>query len=68
MEISGVPALVIDGGTAMTYTGVDVDGNILGGGISPGRKFRKSSVLCKVFYLILFHFLSNPFLLRFRTP
>ena len=25
----GVPALVIDGGTALTYTGVDVDGKVV---------------------------------------
>jgi len=32
----GMPALVIDGGTAMTYSAIDGKGNIVGGGISPG--------------------------------
>ena len=38
----GLPAMVIDGGTAMTYTAAGVDGNIFGGGILPGlqAKFR----------------------------
>ncbi|CAB9525163.1 Type III pantothenate kinase [Seminavis robusta] len=30
------PLMVIDGGTAMTYTGADAKGNIVGGGIYPG--------------------------------
>lgn len=30
------PLMVIDGGTAMTYTGADAKGNIIGGGIYPG--------------------------------
>ena len=39
------PALIIDGGTAMTSTVVGVDGRIQGGGISPGlgAKFRALS-------------------------
>lgn len=38
----GFPVLVIDGGTAATYTAADKDGNIIGGGIGPGllAKFR----------------------------
>ena len=36
----GAPALVIDGGTAMTYTMLDSEGIIRGGGISPGVKIR----------------------------
>ena len=32
----GVPCLVLDGGTALTYTAVDTKGHIKGGGISPG--------------------------------
>ena len=34
------PVLVIDGGTALTYTGLDARGHIMGGGISPGLKLR----------------------------
>jgi len=40
----GAPALVIDGGTAMTYTMLDADGVIQGGGISPGVKVRLQSL------------------------
>lgn len=36
--VTGFPALVLDGGTAFTYTATDHNGNILGGGISPGLK------------------------------
>eukprot|EP00523_Entomoneis_sp_CCMP467_P004073 CAMPEP_0168750070 /NCGR_PEP_ID=MMETSP0724-20121128/17062_1 /TAXON_ID=265536 /ORGANISM="Amphiprora sp., Strain CCMP467" /LENGTH=606 /DNA_ID=CAMNT_0008798039 /DNA_START=31 /DNA_END=1851 /DNA_ORIENTATION=- len=32
----GNPALVIDGGTAMTWTGTNSDGSFRGGGIAPG--------------------------------
>ena len=32
----GSPALVIDGGTATTYTSTDSNGKVLGGGICPG--------------------------------
>ena len=41
-DLQGFPALVFDGGTAWTYTAADGNGNILGGGISPGLhlKFR----------------------------
>ena len=40
----GAPALVIDGGTAMTYTMLDSQGIIRGGGISPGVKIRLQSL------------------------
>jgi pantothenate kinase type III len=38
--IRGLPALVIDGGTALTYTAADNTGKIIGGGISPGFGMR----------------------------
>jgi pantothenate kinase type III len=34
--IYGLPTLVFDAGTALTYTALDVEGNIIGGGIVPG--------------------------------
>lgn len=40
----GEPTLVIDGGTAMTYTMLDAGGNIRGGGISPGVSVRLQSL------------------------
>ncbi len=40
----GAPSLVIDGGTAMTYTMLDAEGVIQGGGISPGVKVRLQSL------------------------
>lgn len=40
----GSPALVIDGGTAMTYSALDGNGHIIGGGISPGVKVRLQSL------------------------
>ena len=45
VTIHGPPLLVIDGGSAMTYTAVDAKGAIMGGGISPGlySKFRSMS-------------------------
>jgi len=36
VEHFGAPALVIDGGTAMTFTGVNQDGQLQGGGICAG--------------------------------
>lgn len=36
----GCPVLLLDGGTAMTYTALDADSNIIGGGISSGVKLR----------------------------
>jgi hypothetical protein len=35
-HIYGLPTLVFDAGTALTYTALDVKGNIIGGGIVPG--------------------------------
>jgi type III pantothenate kinase len=35
-EIYGYPCLVIDGGTALTFTGVDFDRSLIGGAILPG--------------------------------
>jgi len=40
----GAPAMVIDGGTAMTYTVLDKNAHIIGGGISPGVKIRLQSL------------------------
>jgi pantothenate kinase type III len=40
LAIYGAPTLVIDGGSAITYTAVDSEGNVMGGGISPGIKMR----------------------------
>ncbi|OEU12655.1 hypothetical protein FRACYDRAFT_270421, partial [Fragilariopsis cylindrus CCMP1102] len=39
-----LPALVIDGGTAMTYTVLDENSNIVGGGIGPGVKLKLQSL------------------------
>ncbi|MCS6815294.1 MAG: pantothenate kinase [Cyanobacteria bacterium] len=36
VETIGAPVLVIDGGTALTFTGVDGDRNLVGGAILPG--------------------------------
>lgn len=44
ISITGLPALVIDGGSAMTYTGIDADGKIMGGGISPGIEMRMKAL------------------------
>lgn len=40
MTVSGLPALVIDAGSALTYTATDSKGTIIGGGISPGISMR----------------------------
>ena len=40
----GAPVLVIDGGTAMTYSVLDNNAQIIGGGISPGVKVRLQSL------------------------
>ena len=40
----GAPVLVIDGGTAMTYSVLDNNAQIIGGGISPGVKGRLQSL------------------------
>ena len=43
-EIYGYPVLVIDGGTALTITGVDRDRCLLGGAILPGLRLQISSL------------------------
>jgi type III pantothenate kinase len=43
-EIYGYPVLVIDGGTALTITGVDRNLNLVGGAILPGLKLQFSSL------------------------
>jgi type III pantothenate kinase len=43
-EIYGYPVLVIDGGTALTITGVDGDRHLVGGAILPGLKLQLSSL------------------------
>jgi len=42
------PVLVLDGGTALTYTACDANGKLMGGGISPGLmcRFRALSDYC----------------------
>jgi pantothenate kinase type III len=40
----GYPALVLDGGTAMTYTAADCQGKIVGGGILPGLRVKLQSL------------------------
>jgi pantothenate kinase type III len=44
IDLYGLPALVVDGGTAMTYTAADSSGRVMGGGISPGLKLRMESL------------------------
>jgi len=44
MCVTGVPALVIDGGTALTYTAADQNGMIIGGGISCGMGLRMQAL------------------------
>ena len=39
-DLHGFPALVIDGGTATTYTAADSKGKIMGGGIGPGLQIK----------------------------
>ena len=43
-EIYGYPVLVIDGGTALTITGVDGERNLIGGAIIPGLKLQFNSL------------------------
>lgn len=38
MQRYGAPVLVIDGGTAMTFTGADADKHLVGGAILPGLR------------------------------
>ncbi|MGB3534910.1 MAG: pantothenate kinase [Microcoleaceae cyanobacterium] len=40
----GWPAFVIDAGTALTFTGVDADQNLVGGAILPGLKLQFSAL------------------------
>lgn len=40
----GWPALMIDGGTALTFTGVDGDKHLIGGAILPGLKLQFSTL------------------------
>lgn len=44
LGLHGSPGLVIDGGSALTYTAADSRGYIIGGGISPGLSLRFSSM------------------------
>lgn len=39
-NVDGLPALIIDGGSALTYTAIGSDGSVMGGGISPGIAMR----------------------------
>lgn len=43
-EIVGFPALVIDGGTCMTYTACDRKGHIVGGGITLGLQAKLGAI------------------------
>jgi len=43
-EISGYPVLVIDGGTALTITGVDANCHLIGGAILPGLRLQLRSL------------------------
>lgn len=44
VHLHGHPALVFDGGTAMTYSATDIDGKIMGGGIGPGIQSKFGSL------------------------
>lgn len=44
VHLHGHPALVFDGGTAMTYSATDCDGKIMGGGIGPGIQSKFGSL------------------------
>jgi type III pantothenate kinase len=44
MQICGAPVLVIDGGTALTLTGVDRDRQLVGGAILPGLRLQVRSL------------------------
>jgi type III pantothenate kinase len=43
-EIYGYPVIVIDGGTALTITGVDVNRHLIGGAILPGLRLQIRSL------------------------
>jgi type III pantothenate kinase len=44
-EIYGYPVLVVDGGTALTITGIDGEHSLVGGAIIPGLKLQFNSLL-----------------------
>ena len=44
ISLYGLPALTVDGGTALTYTAADSTGRIMGGGISPGLRLRTGAL------------------------
>jgi type III pantothenate kinase len=44
MQIWGTPVLVIDGGTALTLTGADVNNHLVGGAILPGLQVQLRSL------------------------
>ncbi len=43
-RVLGWPILAIDAGTALTFTGADLDGTLVGGAILPGLKLQLSSL------------------------
>lgn len=43
----GFPCLVVDGGTALTFTGVDTDSRLVGGAIMPGLRTQLQSLESK---------------------
>jgi type III pantothenate kinase len=43
-EVYGYPILVIDGGTALTITGIDADRRLIGGAIMPGLRLQICSL------------------------
>lgn len=43
-EVWGFPVLVIDAGTALTFTGADTNGQLVGGAILPGLKLQLQSL------------------------
>ena len=46
-EVWGLPTLVIDAGTAFTFTGADVNRRLLGGAILPGLRLQLRSLTQK---------------------
>lgn len=44
MDLMGPPTLVIDGGTALTYTALDVNGHFMGGGIGAGVNMKLAAL------------------------
>jgi type III pantothenate kinase len=55
----GWPVLVIDAGTALTFTGADVDRNLVGGAILPGLGLQLSSLSQKTASLPPIHLPEN---------